>query len=49
MTVGDEIRTAKAGEAIRYRADIPHKIRNTGAGDAHANMILMLRQLGKPA
>ena len=49
ITVGDEVRTAKAGEAIRYRADIPHKIRNTGGGDAHANMILMLRQLGNPA
>ena len=49
ITVGDEVRTAKAGEAIRYRADMPHKIRNIGGGDAHANMILMLRQLGSPA
>ena len=36
ITVGDEVRTAKAGEAIRYRADMPHKIRNTGDGEAHA-------------
>jgi XRE family transcriptional regulator, regulator of sulfur utilization len=49
ITVGDEVRVAKMGEAIRYRADMPHKIRNTGEGDAHANMILMLRQLGSPA
>ena len=49
ITVGDEVRIAKAGEAIRYRADMPHKIRNIGTGEAHANMILMLRQLGNPA
>ncbi len=49
ITVGEEVKVAKAGEAIRYRADLPHKIRNTGDGDAHANMILMLRQLGNPA
>jgi hypothetical protein len=28
---------------------MPHKIRNTGDGEAHANMILMLQQLGNPA
>jgi len=44
-TVGDEVKVAKQGEAIRYRADVPHKIRNVGEGDAQANMILMLRQL----
>jgi XRE family transcriptional regulator, regulator of sulfur utilization len=45
ITVGDEVKLAKQGEAIRYRADVPHKIRNIGDGDAQANMILMLRQL----
>ena len=45
ITVGDEVKVAKAGEAIRYRGDVPHKIRNLGTVDAHANMILMLRQL----
>jgi XRE family transcriptional regulator, regulator of sulfur utilization len=45
ITVGEEVKVAKAGEAIRYRGDVPHKIRNTGTTDAHANMILMLRQL----
>ena len=44
-TIGDEVKVAKQGEAIRYRADVPHKIRNVGEGDAQANMILMLRQL----
>jgi XRE family transcriptional regulator, regulator of sulfur utilization len=45
ITVGDEVKVAKQGEAIRYRADVPHKIRNVGEGDAQANMVLMLRQL----
>ena len=45
ITVGEEVKTAKTGEAIRYRGDVPHKIRNLGTVDAHANMILMLRQL----
>ena len=49
ITVGEEVKVAKAGEAIRYRGDVPHKIRNLGTVDAHANMILMLRQLGMPA
>ena len=45
ITVGEEVKVAKQGEAIRYRADVPHKIRNIGEGDAQANMVLMLRQL----
>ena len=45
ITVGDEVKVAKQGEAIRYRADVPHRIRNVGEGDAQANMVLMLRQL----
>lgn len=45
ITVGEEVKIAKQGEAIRYRADVPHKIRNIGQGDAQGNMILMLRQL----
>ena len=45
ITVGEEVKIAKQGEAIRYRADVAHKIRNVGEGDAQANMILMLRQL----
>jgi XRE family transcriptional regulator, regulator of sulfur utilization len=45
ITVGEEVKIAKQGEAIRYRADVSHKIRNVGEGDAQANMVLMLRQL----
>jgi XRE family transcriptional regulator, regulator of sulfur utilization len=45
ITVGEEVKVAKTGEAIRYRGDLPHKIRNLGTVDAHANMVLMLRQL----
>ena len=45
ITVGEEVKVAKIGEAIRYRGDLPHKIRNIGEADAHANMILMMRQL----
>ena len=45
ITVGEEVKTAKQGEAIRYRADVAHKIRNVGDSDAQANMVLMLRQL----
>ena len=45
ITVGEEVKVAKTGEAIRYRGDLPHKIRNLGTVDAHAHMVLMLRQL----
>ena len=46
VTSGEEFRRAKAGEAIRFRGDLPHKIVNTGPGEAHATMVLVLRQLG---
>ena len=45
VTSGDETRRARAGEAIRFRGDLPHKIVNVGPGEAHATMVLMLRQL----
>ncbi len=46
VTTGGETRTAKAGEALRYRADVPHKVVNTGNTQAHAVMVLALRQFG---
>jgi transcriptional regulator with XRE-family HTH domain len=46
ITSGDETRRAKAGEAIRFRGDLPHRIVNVGEGDAHATMVLVLRQIG---
>lgn len=44
VTVNGETKLAKAGEALRYKADLPHKIRNVGGTDARASMVLMLRQ-----
>ena len=46
VTSGDGTARAKAGEALRFRGDLPHKIVNTGSGEAHATMVLVLRQLG---
>jgi XRE family transcriptional regulator, regulator of sulfur utilization len=46
VTAGAETKTGKVGEAIRFRADVPHKIVNVGAGAAHAVMMLALRQMG---
>jgi transcriptional regulator with XRE-family HTH domain len=46
VTTGGETKTGKPGEALRYRADVPHKVRNVGEGDAHAVMMLALKQFG---
>jgi XRE family transcriptional regulator, regulator of sulfur utilization len=46
VTTGAETKIGKAGEALRYKADVPHKIVNIGSGAAHAVMMLALRQLG---
>ena len=46
VTTGDQIKRAKAGETLRFRGDIPHRIVNVGEGEAHATMVLVLRQLG---
>lgn len=43
ITCGEDVRMARSGEAIRYRGDRPHRLRNPGTADAHATMILMLR------
>ena len=40
---GEETRTARAGEAIRYRGDRPHRLVNTGTSDVHAHMTLVLK------
>lgn len=42
VTVAGETRALKAGEALRYHADRPHKIVNNGAGTAHATMVLVV-------
>jgi transcriptional regulator with XRE-family HTH domain len=46
VTTGEQTKRLKAGEALRFRGDLPHKIVNVGEGDAHATMVLVLRQLG---
>ena len=46
VTSGEETRRAKVGETLRFKGDLPHKIVNVGEGEAHATMVLVLRQLG---
>ena len=46
VTTGEETRRVKLGETLRFRGDLPHKIVNVGTGEAHATMVLVLRQLG---
>ena len=46
VTVDGESRLAKSGEALRYHADKPHKLVNTGSAPVHATMVLVLRQPG---
>jgi XRE family transcriptional regulator, regulator of sulfur utilization len=46
VTTGDETKIVKTGEALRFRADVPHKIVNVGGTAAHAVMVLALRQFG---
>jgi XRE family transcriptional regulator, regulator of sulfur utilization len=48
ITTGGETRVGKVGEALRYRADVLHKIVNIGSDDAHAIMMLALKQYGAP-
>jgi mannose-6-phosphate isomerase-like protein (cupin superfamily) len=42
VTCGGEVKTARAGEALRYRGDRPHRLRNTGEVRARATMIMVL-------
>jgi XRE family transcriptional regulator, regulator of sulfur utilization len=46
VTTGGETKSLKQGEALRFRADVPHRIVNTGGSAAHAVMMLTLRQFG---
>ena len=46
VTSGDGTKRVKQGETLRFRGDLPHKIVNVGEGEAHATMMLVLRQLG---
>jgi XRE family transcriptional regulator, regulator of sulfur utilization len=49
VTTGTETKSLKQGEALRFRADVPHRIVNTGDSPAHAVMVLSLRQFGAGA
>ena len=42
ITVAGEGRILRAGEALRYHADRPHKIVNIGTVPAHATMVLVV-------
>ena len=42
VTCSDEVKLARAGEALRYRGDRPHVLRNTGGSRARATMIMVL-------
>ncbi len=46
VTTGGETKTLRAGEALRFRADVPHRIVNIGNSEVHAIMMLALRQFG---
>jgi XRE family transcriptional regulator, regulator of sulfur utilization len=43
VRVGDDARPVLAGESLRYRGDLPHRLTNTGRNEAHATMVLILR------
>jgi XRE family transcriptional regulator, regulator of sulfur utilization len=49
VTTGGETKILKQGEALRFKADVPHKIVNVGGVPAHAVMMLTLRQFGVAA
>ncbi len=42
VTCNGEVKVAKAGEALRYRGDRPHALRNIGDTRARATMIMVL-------
>ena len=46
VTAGNDTTRVKQGETLRFRGDLPHRIVDAGEGDAHATMVLVLRQLG---
>jgi transcriptional regulator with XRE-family HTH domain len=46
VTTGEQVKRVKNGETLRFRGDLAHKIVNVGDGEAHATMVLVLRQMG---
>ncbi len=45
VTSGEETRTVRAGESLRYRGDLPHVLENTGPDPAHATMVLVMHPM----
>jgi transcriptional regulator with XRE-family HTH domain len=43
IEVGGVTERAHAGETLRYRCDLPHRIRNASTKPAHATMVCILR------
>ena len=43
IEVGGVTQTARTGETLRYRCDLPHRIRNASIKSAHATMVCILR------
>jgi XRE family transcriptional regulator, regulator of sulfur utilization len=43
LDVGGSIERVSAGETVRYRCDMPHRIRNSGDKPAHATMVNILK------
>ena len=43
VEVGETTAAAEAGETLRYRCDMPHRIRNLSEKPAHATMVCILK------
>ena len=43
IEVGGVTQVARVGETLRYRCDLPHRIRNASEKPAHATMVCILR------
>ena len=43
VEVGEVVRRARVGETLRYRCDMPHRIRNLTDKPAHATMVCILK------
>ncbi len=43
VEVGETTASACAGETLRYRCDMPHRIRNLSAKPVHATMVCILK------
>jgi len=43
VEVGEVTQKARTGETLRYRCDMPHRIRNASAKPAHATMVCILK------